>query len=242
MHRMGHTGIVLLLYAPVSYLLLSTGQLGLAVLGLVGMLVIEPVPDKDMYVPGFTHRGGAGHSLLTAVIVGTVIGIGSWWLSRYLVSVTVAAITGAADGVSALLSFVPSVVRGFIPVRFDHILYAVAVQVAGIDPAALGWFGFCIGALAIISHLAGDVLTPMGVLLFWPLSTTRFTLDSVGVRPFRPISSQRFSLSPNADSRRANPLLFGIGLCALATAAGVGISFTVLTDIPVAPLFREVLH
>lgn len=41
----------------------------------------------------------------------------------------------------------------------------------------LGEFGFLIGALAILSHLLADVITPMGIRPFWPLWGRSFSLD-----------------------------------------------------------------
>ena len=41
----------------------------------------------------------------------------------------------------------------------------------------LGEFGFLIGTLAILSHLLADVITPMGIRPFWPLSGRSFSLD-----------------------------------------------------------------
>lgn len=41
------------------------------------------------------------------------------------------------------------------------------------DPAALG---FLIGFLTVLAHLLADLLTPMGVGLFWPASNRRYSL------------------------------------------------------------------
>jgi len=46
----------------------------------------------------------------------------------------------------------------------------------------LGEFGFVIGTLAILSHLLADVITPMGVRPFWPLSGRSFSLDITPAR------------------------------------------------------------
>lgn len=39
--------------------------------------------------------------------------------------------------------------------------------------------GFLAGSLAILSHLLGDVITPMGVPVFWPFSRRRYSLGLV---------------------------------------------------------------
>lgn len=46
----------------------------------------------------------------------------------------------------------------------------------------LGEFGFVIGTLAILSHLLADVITPMGIRPFWPLSGRSFSLDVTPAR------------------------------------------------------------
>lgn len=37
-------------------------------------------------------------------------------------------------------------------------------------------FGFAVGALAVVTHLLGDVLTPAGVNFLWPLSRKTYSL------------------------------------------------------------------
>lgn len=55
-------------------------------------------------------------------------------------------------------------------------LGGVAVHLGRPSPTRLGTFGFLVGALAICSHLLADVITPMGIAPFWPLSSRRFSL------------------------------------------------------------------
>jgi inner membrane protein len=66
-------------------------------------------------------------------------------------------------------------------------------------------FGLLVGTLAIVSHLLADVITPMGVRPFWPLSERNFTLDIV----------------PASDTR-ANVLLFVLGLLSAGGAWTLG--------------------
>lgn len=68
--------------------------------------------------------------------------------------------------------------------------------------AALGAFGVCIGTLAVLAHLLGDVVTPMGIRPFHPLVETSYTFDLV------------LASDPTANAR-----LFAVG--GLATAAQV---------------------
>ncbi|MCO8243331.1 MULTISPECIES: metal-dependent hydrolase [unclassified Haladaptatus] len=56
-------------------------------------------------------------------------------------------------------------------------------------------FGGLVGALAIVAHLLADVITPMGIRPFWPVSDRKFTFDIV-----------------LASNTRANALLFVFGV------------------------------
>ena len=69
MHRRGHIGMAMPTYTPVGFVLLQERQLGLALLSLLGVLFIEPLPDNDQWIPGLRHRG-TSHSLLAALVVG----------------------------------------------------------------------------------------------------------------------------------------------------------------------------
>lgn len=40
-------------------------------------------------------------------------------------------------------------------------------------------FGFGIGALGVVSHLLGDVITPMGIRPWWPRSSRKYSLSLV---------------------------------------------------------------
>lgn len=71
----------------------------------------------------------------------------------------------------------------------------------------LAGFGFALGALTVCTHLLGDVLTPSGVALLWPLSNRRYTL---GVTP--------------AKSRVANYGLLAAGLAAVGAAAWLAVT------------------
>jgi inner membrane protein len=71
---------------------------------------------------------------------------------------------------------------------------------------AAGAFGLVVGALAIGSHLLADVVTPMGISPFWPLSSRNYTLSLA-----------------RADDTVANYLLLLAGITAtVATALVAG--------------------
>lgn len=68
-------------------------------------------------------------------------------------------------------------------------------QPASIWASEIALFGFGIGTFAIVAHLVGDLLTPMGITPFWPVWTRNFTL---GVT--------------RADNTIANYALLGLGV------------------------------
>lgn len=55
-------------------------------------------------------------------------------------------------------------------------LLAIVVVDAGAGAAV---FGFGVGVLGVTSHLLGDVVTPMGIRPWWPLSERRYSLSLV---------------------------------------------------------------
>lgn len=152
-HRDGHLGVALALYAPLGHLLATAGAPWLAVGGALLAASLTRLPDHDLRVPGLSHRG-ATHSVAFAAAVGvagaTVAGALAAWASPAVETLPGAV---ALDGSTA----------------FER---AVA------SPAAARSLGFAVGAVAVLAHLAADWLTPMGVPLLWPLSGRRF---SVGV-------------------------------------------------------------
>jgi len=159
MYVLGHVGISLLLYAPLAWLLLSTGQPAVATLTGLLMIVLAPLPDLDTYTDRLDHRGPT-HTVWFALGVGLV--------------------TALVAGVSA--------VAGGAIVGSSHSLPPVWVA---------GWFG-TVSTLTVLGHLAGDMLTPMGVWPFRPLSAWHYTAE----------------LTPSKNPR-ANRLCFAAGVVIL---------------------------
>ena len=110
---------------------------------------------------------GASHTLLCALCVGTGLGAIGWVLAD------------AIGGAGATLE------------------EGVALRVTPVSPVELGAFGFFLGVLVVCSHLLADLLTPMGIAPFWPLSSKRYSLDVA-----------------NAANPIANVLLLGLGVLA----------------------------
>ena len=102
------------------------------------------------------------------------------------------------------------------------LLFAVAV---GLVIGTAGWslggtvdaatatnlaaFGFVVGTGTIVSHLLADVITPMGVTPFWPLSGRHYTLSLT-----------------RADNTVANYLLLAGGVLAVAAVLAAGTSLS----------------
>lgn len=79
----------------------------------------------------------------------------------------------------------------------------VCTAVAAPDPGTrfgASAFGFAAGTFAIVAHLIADVLTPMGIQPFWPVSRRRYSLEVTSAR-----------------NRTANDVLLGLGVLVVTT-------------------------
>lgn len=153
-------------------------------------------------------KGHCGVSLLVYAPVG---------LGLFLSGNAPAAVTGGA--VMLALAMVPDCDHGipFIDHRGPTHTVAFAVVIGMLLGAGAVLFGtdsasgtqlrtasflFAMGTLAVLSHLLADLLTPMGVAPFWPVSTRRYSLD----------------ITPAKDPT-ANNVLLGVGVA--VTASGL---------------------
>ena len=217
MYRLGHTGIALLVLAPLSYMLFEAHKPLLAIVITFGVIGVEPLPDADFKLPFLRHRG-VSHSLLAAVSVGGILAVGGWVLagqaSAAHPSLFTAVSEAARTGATTLQSFAPSGastrIAGLLTTVADS-LARIGSQLQAPNQQAVASVGFTIGAGGILIHLLGDVITDAGIQPLLPLSKWRVSLSSL-----------------RANSTLANTGLFAIG--ALATAvvlatsvAGVGI-------------------
>jgi membrane-bound metal-dependent hydrolase YbcI (DUF457 family) len=159
MHRRGHVGVAMLAYAPVGFALLSERQLGLAVVALLGVLAVEPLPDNDMWIPGLSHRG-TSHSLFAAILVGGAFGTLGWVIGDQL---------GAF-----LASLGPSSVG-----PFAGVFEIVGEQLRGLNERALSRAGFALGVFGILTHLLADAITVSGIRPLLPLSGWRLSFSTL---------------------------------------------------------------
>lgn len=79
--------------------------------------------------------------------------------------------------------------------------FALGEQLTALSSVTMGSFAFLIGVLAVLSHLAADSITPMGIRPFWPISEWHYSANVV--RAKNPI---------------ANYLLLAVGLAATTGA------------------------
>jgi inner membrane protein len=155
------------------------------------------------------RTGHLGTSLLLYAPVGYVL-LGSRPLLAVLGGVAVVALASLPDidhqlpgiehrGLTHSLLFVAGIgAVGWLAGTFLAGLGAGGtVSLAGVTLGVAGFGGF-VGAYAILAHLAGDIITPAGVPLFWPLPTN-VSLSLVG-----------------ADNTVANYGLLGAGVVATA--------------------------
>ena len=178
MHRSGHLGAGLLLYAPLFYWHWIANRSLLALVGLVVVLWTVPLPDIDLQVPGLSHRGST-HTVAFALLIALAWTAIGWSVGGYF--------TG---------TIVPGLESVALPIEGWH---RVLSQFRSLDARTLSVVAGLSGGVAVLSHLLADLLTPMGLIPFWPVSSTR---DSLGIC--------------RASSRSANALVLGLGVITIA--------------------------
>ena len=197
--------MAMLAYAPVGFVLLRERQLGLALLGLLGVLFIEPLPDSDLWIPGLSHRG-TSHSLLAALLVGGVIGALGWVVGDRVTVLFANALAGLNTATVGI---------------FAGLFQWTAEELRGLDGQTLATFGFAVGAFGILVHLLADAITVAGVRPLLPLSRWRLSLSSIRAD------------SPIANNGLLAIGVLVLAVVFLVTAPGVGIG-TEISPVDVA--------
>ncbi len=142
MHKAGHYGAVLLVYAPFGAVLLAAGADRVALTAGVVAVAGAMLPDYDLRVPGLSHRG-ITHTVWFAGLVTIVAGALG------------ALIAGAAIGVGAALG-------GAVAVG-SHVA-ADALTPAGVEPfAPLDTTHYTVVAVRAANPLANYTLFGLGV-------------------------------------------------------------------------------
>lgn len=57
--------------------------------------------------------------------------------------------------------------------------FALGEYVTSVSAGTMGAFAFLIGVFAVLSHLAADSITPMGIRPFWPVSGWHYSANVV---------------------------------------------------------------
>jgi len=153
-----------------------------------------------------------GHVGLTAVLFAPLVG---WFRLRGRRRAATECLQVAL--VLSVLPDIDKLLPGIVHRGVTHTLLAALVagaavallfQVASAGPLGLGAehpaVCYLVGAAGVVCHLAGDIITPMGIRLLFPGSRTVYSLDVV-----------------QASSPTANGLLLVAGTLALACSYGV---------------------
>lgn len=179
MYKRGHLGIGLLILAPMYYVLLPDWPV-LALL-VSGIVVIQGLPDKDQGISWLKHRG-TSHSLVSAAFVGAgCAGVG-WAAGEYILPPIATGLSTAATSAGT-----PAAWWG--------------AQLMLYDAPTMALIGFAVGSGGILTHLFGDIITPMGL------------------QPFRPFSKRQYNIAYiSASNPYANSGFFVLGLLAMIAA------------------------
>jgi inner membrane protein len=163
MHKEGHTGAALLVYAPLGLCAMVIAGSQLAFLGAVVAVGLAMVPDLDMRVPLLTHRGPT-HTVWFALASGVVLAIlgGQGVAEAGVLAALGGALFGLLLGTGTVMSHIavdaltPAGVRPFRPLRDDQYRYAITRASNPLANYALLGIG---GGAAVLALLIGRVLT-----------------------------------------------------------------------------------
>lgn len=163
MHRNGHYGVNLAVYAPVVFVLTALGYTTLALLG--GAVVVggAMLPDLDQRIPKVKHRGPT-HTIWFALAVGVIVGLAgtvATWPQGIVVALGVGAFglcVGTLTIVAHILADVltPTGVRPLAPVQDKKYTLDVVTAANPIANYALLVGGV---AIAVVAFGAGTALS-----------------------------------------------------------------------------------
>lgn len=127
MHRTGHYGAGLLVYAPLGGIAVLAGAVEVAIAGGAVTLALAMLPDWDQRVPGLRHRGPT-HTVWFVLAVSAVTGLagGVIGATTGLLAAVGLGVFGALVGAGAIGSHLaadaltPMGIRPLAPVRDDE--------------------------------------------------------------------------------------------------------------------------
>lgn len=179
MLREGHIGLSLTLAAPIAAVVGVLVNPLVALLVIVGTLVGGAIPDLDLDIPIFTHRGFT-HTV---------------WFSGLCV------VGGVGFG---LLVFT------LLPTQYFNIPTQLGYTMAVVFGLSMGY--------GTITHLCGDVITPMGVRPFHPVTPKNILPIAVSQRKYV------FEIA-NADNKKLNVASSVVGMVFVAGSLYIIFSF-----------------
>ena len=162
MHRKGHVGASLVVYAPLGFLVTALASIELGLVGAAGVASLAMVPDLDMRVPFVKHRG-ITHTVWFALLVGVAFGTGGLALglqsgvAEALLFGGAGFLFGAVTIVSHLLAdaLTPMGIRPYAPVRDDE--YTLDLFTAANPLANYGLLGLG-GVVVGVALVAGEAV------------------------------------------------------------------------------------
>lgn len=161
MNRGGHYGISLILYSPITVLLLSTQFSHLVPIGLVILLVTSMLPDIDQRIPLIRHRTWT-HTVWFAIVTGGGVGLGIGVVMNHLTTggseailVSFAVFIGIFSVLTHLVAdaLTPMGVRPFFPLVSTRYSFSVCSSTNTIANYSLLVLGMLIFFFALIERL-----------------------------------------------------------------------------------------
>lgn len=164
MHRKGHVGASLVVYAPFGFVLAALASIEAGAIVAAAVASTATIPDLDMKVPFVKHRG-ITHTVWFALAVGAVfgavgaiLGVRSGVLGAALFG-GLAFLFGALTVVSHLLAdaLTPMGIEPFAPVRDDR--YTLGLFRAANPVANYGLLG--LGGVVVAGALVAGAALPV---------------------------------------------------------------------------------
>ena len=161
MHRKGHVGASLVVYAPLGFLVTALASVEVGVVGAAGVASMAMVPDLDMRIPFVKHRG-ITHTVWFALLVGVVFGVGGLavglrsGLVEALLFGGAAFLFGVVTIVSHLLAdaLTPMGIRPYAPLRDTEYTLDLFTAANPLANYALLGLGGVVVAVALVAGAA----------------------------------------------------------------------------------------
>jgi inner membrane protein len=163
MHREGHLGMALAVYAPIGFIASLISGVDLALLGAVVTAGLAMLPDIDMRIPFVKHRG-ITHTIWFTLVVGLLVGMFGVVIGSdggplvALGSGAFGFLVGTVSICSHLLAdaLTPAGIRPFSPMNDVH--YTLEVTRASNSIANYLLLGMGLGVSALALRIASEIV------------------------------------------------------------------------------------